>query len=813
MVGRAISAAAKKRGIDSELAQLLYSARGLTPEGIECVPDGQLKAVARRLDYADMPGARLAWRTRTAHCDNGRIPDSPMVGVLRDLDSLRARAVPGSVAGMPAGGAVAPASMAPMPVAGLKTRTWKPLGPINIGGRTRTLLIHPTKPATMWAGSIGGGIWRSDDSGANWAPVDDFMANLAVTSLAMSPTDSNHIYAGTGEGFGNGDAIRGGGIFETVDGTKWRPIPATAKPAMQQINRLAISADGATLLAATPFGLHRSVDAGRNTWTTVLAGSLADVKFHPTDPKLAIAGSLGGGMSLFTLDGGATWQASTHGTAVWSGRVELCYARANPNVVYASTQNDRGTIWRSTNGGQSFVARKSRNGAGIAAAYLGDQGWYANAIWAGHPSDSNFLLVGGVDLWRSTDGGDTLADISTWYDNRSAHADHHVIVADPRFNGTTNKAVWFANDGGIYLAADATRVGNDSAPPRISGWAARNKGYAVTQFFAAAVNVKTETIVAGAQDNGTLAYRIGAGDMVWKPIFGGDGGYCCADQADKKIFYGQYVFLNIHRNTDGAASTDSGGDRYISGQFWNAVTRRWEWKPPPFRIPDAFNQNALFIAPFVLDPKNSNRILAGGASLWRTDDAKAPNTPTSGPKWTSVKPPAGGFISAIAIAPDDSKIVWVGHESGQVWRTPNVSAAVPTWQQMDSRGAKPLIARRMCTQILVSSHDRRRVLAAFAGFQADNLWISGDEGLTWRAIAVGLPAAPVRAVAIHPKKKDFFYAGTEVGVFASENAGAAWSPTNEGPANVSVEDLFWMGEKLICATHGRGMFLLDLGGL
>ena len=811
MVGRALAAAAKKRGIDPERAQLFHELRGLTPEGIEALPDAQLMAIARRLDYSNMPNARLEWRIAQARGENGQLREAGLVSALKELDSLRARASGGSVAGMPTGGTVAASALSILAVAGLEKRTWEPLGPVNIGGRTRSILIHPTKPKTIWAASIGGGIWRSDDAGAKWAPVDDFMANLAVTSLVMDPKDSNRIYAGTGEGFGNGDAIRGGGIFETTDGTKWRQIPATAGKAFHEINRLAISADGKILLAASTEGLHRSADPGRSTWTSVLPGRIADVKFHPSDPKRAVAGSISVGKSWFTEDGGATWKESTH--PAWSSRVELCYALADPNIVYASTGNDRGTIWRSTNGGKSFVKRKSLNRAKDPAAYLGDQHWYANVIWAGDPKKADLVLVGGLDLWRSTDGGDTLEDISTWYNDRSAHADHHAIVSDPRYNGTTNRTVWFGNDGGLYVARDATTVGNDTNLPRISGWESRNNGYAVTQFFAAAGNSGSGTIVGGTQDNGTIAYNVKKGDRAWRKIFGGDGGYCCADAGDPKVFYGQYVYLAIHRNTDGATSDDVQGNRYISGQFWNPATRAWDWKPEPFRIPDAFNQKALFIAPFVIDPNKTDRLLAGGESLWRTNDAKTANSFTTGPRWTRIKDPAQGRISAIAIDPRASDNVWVGYQSGQVWRSRNATKAVPDWQQIAQQGPKGLRPQRMCTQIAVSPHDSSRVLAAFGGFERDNLWITNDAGVAWNPIAGGLPAAPVRAATFHPDHDDWFYVGTEVGVFASEDAGSSWSPANEGPANVSVEDLFWMDRMLVCVTHGRGVFRIDLGGL
>jgi hypothetical protein len=271
------------------------------------------------------------------------------------------------------------------------------------------------------------------------------------------------------------------------------------------------------------------------------------------------------------------------------------------------------------------------------------------------------------------------------------------------------------------------------------------------------------------------------------------------------VFYGEYVYLNLHRNTDGCATSDTNGDRYICGQFWNHATGDWDWKPVPYQITEARTQDTLFIAPFVLDETNPDRILAGGLALWQTTNAKAHNTPTAGPRWARIKPSMGKAISAIAISAVDPDVVWVGHESGAVFVSRDATATAPTWLPC------PLAPKRYCTSIAPHPADAATAYATFGGFVADNVWVTKDGGHTWRAIGKSLPAAPVRTLAIHPAKPDFLYAGTEVGVFASEDGGASWTPTNQGPANVSVEQLFWSGKALYAATHGRGMYRIDLG--
>jgi photosystem II stability/assembly factor-like uncharacterized protein len=620
--------------------------------------------------------------------------------------------------------------------------------------------------------------------------------------MAIDPSNPNTIYAGTGEGFFNVDAIQGAGIFSTTDATNWAQLTATATPDFQSVNRIAVSADGTIVLAATETGIFRSNDPARANWTNVLAAEMAFVACHPTDPTQAIAGGLRNGQAYFSTDGGQTWNFAQGG--LWSSRVELTYAAQNPTMVYASVDVNGGKIWLSNDGGQTFSQQNSQTADGQPAGYLGNQGWYGNSIWAGDPTNANLVVVGGVNLWRSTDGGNTLIDISTWWDPRSCHADHHRIVADPGYDGIANKTVYFGNDGGIYKTADVTTVGNDAQPPRISGWAKLDNSFGVTQFYTGAGNVATGTIIGGAQDNGTLTFTPQNGAQQWGSMFGGDGGYCAADPTDPNTFYGEYVFLNINRSSDGGTTAD-----YISGQFWDGT--QWTFKPVPFQIPDAASQSALFIAPFVLDPNAPNRILAGGLSLWCTNDAKTPNTNSSGPSWASIKNSAGGHISAIAVTPGNSDVIWVGHEDGQVYKTTNGTAASPAWQQIDNTGANPLSAGRYCTDITIDPASPDTVYITFGGYTQGNVWKTTDGGANWANIGGGsLPNAPVRALAIHPNSSAFLYLGTEVGVYASEDAGVNWSPTNEGPTSCSVDDLFWMGRTLVAVTHGRGMFSIDL---
>lgn len=317
-------------------------------------------------------------------------------------------------------------------VAGISRNSWSWLGPGNIGGRIAAIYISPS--GTMFAASTGGGLWKSTNSGATWQPVDDFIANLSITSIAADPTNASILYAATGEGFGNGGAIRGAGVFKSIDGgSVWSQLSSTATDDWYSVNWLTISPDGKTILAATTGqvnagGIWRSADAGA-TWTKTADGAdVGVVEFHPTDPNRAIA-STRGGQAVYSTDGGATWNVA--GGIGANGRVQVAYARKNPAIVYASVDDNKGELWKSADGGQSYSQVNS------GTRFLGDQGWIHNAIWI-DPTNENTLVLGGLDLWRSTDGGRTLTKISKWQKapDNSSHGDQKVIVNSTTFNGS-----------------------------------------------------------------------------------------------------------------------------------------------------------------------------------------------------------------------------------------------------------------------------------------------------------------------------------------------------------------------------------------
>lgn len=756
---------ASRLGLTEETVQRLHKERALDNFALLTMPEKKRARALFRLQEPkpDHPGEALAFRLEQMSDETGQIPEGALI---RALNQRRAMGIdPASWAFTRRPPKLGRNGLIEDDLtAGIEPGSWTGIGPGNIGGRVRAIVIHPTIPTTMWTGSAGGGLWKTTNGGASWAPLNDFLASLAACALVLDPTNPDVLYAGTGEGFYNGDGLRGAGIFKSINGgTTWTQLGSTANSNFHYVNRLAISpANGQIILAATRSGIWRSTDGG-GTWTRRATTDAKDVDFHPTDGTKAIASGSGGSIR-YSNDGGVTWP---NASGVRGERIEVAYAKSNPLIVYASAETDSsGELYRSVNGGASYTLQNTGTN------YLGGQGWYDNALWV-DPTNPDIVIVGGIDLYRSVNAGVLLTQISEWYSApRSAHADHHIIVNHPGYNGTTNNTVYFGNDGGVYRASNVRTVA------RLSGWQELNNNFAVTQFYGGAGNPTTGVIIGGTQDNGTLRYTTAGGAENWTAMFGGDGGWCAADPTNSNYFYGEYVYLQIHRSTNGGVSSD---------WIYNGIT-------------EAKGGSANFIAPFILDPNNANTLLGGAESLWRSTNVRAA-TPT----WSAIKAAAvNNPVSAIAVAKGNSNVIWIGHNNGDIYKTANGTAAAPAWTRADL--GTPNLPNRFCHRIVIDPSDTTRIYACFGGFNGDNIYRTINNGANWTDVSGALPSAPVRSLQIAPFNSNYLYAGTEVGVFASANGGGTWSPSNEGPANVSVDELFWVRDRLIAATHGRGFF-------
>jgi hypothetical protein len=795
-------AVARSINVSVERLAALKVARSLTNNDICTMPDEGLKRALYRLDHpkADHPGEWAEFRNLQRRSQDGKVkPDGLIKGIKHRKDHLKkyAKKVPSAAnaadAANTAGGEIV------APAAGVTSNQWTALGPSAVGGRIRAILIDPTNTSNLWLGSVSGGIWHSTDGGASWTPANDFMGNLSVSSLVMDPNNTDIIYAGTGEGFHNSDGVRGAGVFKSTDGgVTWNSLPSTTpssnvdSPAYgwYYVNRLAMTNNGSAILTATrgyylgSGSIFRSTDGGATWSERYSGGKVWDVRFDPNNPNKALAVSVGYNSDtsqsetylIRSDDAGQTWGTVqtfvNTGRAEVAGRIELAYAKSNSQIVYASRDNASGEVWKSIDGGGSWSLLSTPQ-------HLGTQGWYDNTIWV-DPTDASHVVVGGLDLWRSTNGGVNWTKISNWSNNMYGgypnvpHADHHVLVADPNYDGTGNRTLYNGNDGGIFRAADITLA------TQTSGWETLNHGLSITQFYSGAGHTAAGgKIIGGTQDNGSqLQTAEGAG---WKMFFGGDGGYSAVDSQNDNYLYGEYTYLQLHRSTNGGATQ--------STWIYNGITDK------------GLRATANFIAPFILDPNDNNRLLAGGASLWQSLAVKAPV-----PQWTAIKPPIGNNISAIAVTPGNSSVAWVGHNDGSLYRSSNSLASPPTWTQV---GAS-ILPGRMVRCILIDKDDTNKLYVSFGGYDA-NLYRSTDNGANWSDITGTLPAVPIFTITRHPANGNWLYAGTEVGLFSSEDGGTSWYTTNDGPANVEISELSWLDDStLLAATHGRGMFKITV---
>jgi hypothetical protein len=768
---------------------------GLSPQKI-CVTDPVfVAALVKRLTTPkkgfDEPDQAWEQRAMMLRDENGNVPADGLTTALEQRQRLI------QPPGGGGGGYLA--------LAGGLDQNWTSLGPGFTGGRVRAIYTHPT-PGKLYVGSVSGGIFMSTNSGGSWNdPFDPYMPNVAIRCLVRDPlvATGETIYACTGEGVLSADAVRGLGIFKTTDGgVHWQQLPstnpATAGTDWYYVNRLAIQPDKpgrATppiMLAATNGGLYRSLDSG-TSWTKVYEAvggtptkwrAVQDVSFHPEDPNLVILGESqhvnclaspcvvdGAGVAIST-NAGQTWSRTRLNTSAISGntgRVEVAFAKNVTNIAYAVVDMAQGQFYKGTASGGTWTW--TPNTPTSVPAHLGTQGWYNNAIWVAD-NDANRILIGGIGMRFSTNGGSTWTTVGN-----TVHSDHHIFVSDPAY--ATNFTAYGGNDGGIYKI-----TGLNTATPTFTSL---NNNLPITQFYGGHGNPNTGRILGGSQDNGTLLYT---GSPTWARIWGADGGNAAADQSDGNYVYGMDQFGGIMRNTAAlGASPSVANSAYICQGITDAA------------CPTASGNTILFIPPMVIDKSTNSTLYVGAKNLWRSTNIKAATV-----TWSIIKAPTanGSLISAIAIAPSDPNIVWIGYRDSTVACTTNATAATPTWITPPFS-----VFGRYVTRIAIDPSNANRVVVALGGYNSNNLHLNtmGCVGsASFTNIHGQIPTAPIRAIEFHPNNSQYMYVGTEVGLFTTSNGGGSWTTTNDGPGTVSVEHLFWMGSDLIAVTHGRGMF-------
>jgi photosystem II stability/assembly factor-like uncharacterized protein len=633
--------------------------------------------------------------------------------------------------------------------------TWKQIGPDKVGGRVRSVVTHPTDNRTLWIGAADGGIWKSTDRGETWRPLMDDANAIAMGALAVDPGDTSTLYAGTGEMSSNVDAYNGAGIMKSVDGgATWRPIGLTTVGAFSRIvipplDRNRVFA-GAT---KNNGGFYRSIDGG-NTWSRTFTTPVSDVTIDPRDPDRLWIGTLGRGIFRST-DGGLTFTEANNGINGEEHaleRISVQAAPSDPSILYALSYEtdpdaDYTRIYKSTDGGASWITVYD------GADFFGFQGWYNNVISVS-PRDPKIVVAGGLDLLRSTDGGDHWTRLRGF--NTGVHDDQHAMAFDP----VDPNHLYLGNDGGMYRSDDGG-----------ASWVRISSGLAITQFYAMAINQSDPALTyGGSQDNGTVSNL----STNFGEIQHGDGFFVAVDPQEPTTLYAE--------DADGSFIT-----RYEAGLstiIMNGI--------------DAENDEAAWSAPLVIDPLRPSILWHGRGRIYKSTNR--------GDLWTAVSEPFTGQCTALGVSPLNSDVVYAGSNRGELKVTTDGGA------HWTDRTDAPGTVNRAITDFALSPTDPAVAYMAVSGFYTNHVFKTTDGGATWADIGRGLPDIPVNALAIHPDDEKIIYAGTDIGMFITIDGGATWASYNQGLPRVVVADLevHRASRTLRLASHGRSMWEIPL---
>ncbi len=672
---------------------------------------------------------------------------------------------------------------------------WTSIGPNNIGGRSLCMEFSPTDTATLYMGSASGGLWKSITGGlgANaWTYIETGYPSLAVSSIAIDSVNPNIMYIGTGENYGyqysyNGLDIRvtrgmyGIGILKTTNGgTTWAKALDWSYNNQRGVWRVLLNPKNRnTVYAATSEGVWKSINAG-STWFQMLNYQMVmDMEINPVDTSVLYisVGNLtnnvpNANVGIYkSTNAGSSWTKLTGGLpTTWTGKTTIELYKGNPNFVYASITNDFSYVgyYTSTDAGTAWTLKTT-------GVPIGNQGWFNN----GHmvkANDPNQIIVGTIDLVKSTNGGTTFITKSNWSAWNSgatppgdpessasnfAHADHHYFISNP----LDHNKIYCITDGGLYRSNDFGET-----------YYSCNGGYVTTQFYAGFANSMQDSIfcIGGMQDNRSAFYL---GTTAWYKTFFGDGMWCAVNAQNDNICYTEYTYGNINRSNN-------------RGVSWTGIS------PPGAGSGSQY----CFAAPFIACRANSNVMYAGGINLYKST--------AGGSSWVNVGSLGSKALSmdASATSTDTVYIGTVPVTSGQNTRiyklTGNTLTDVSNGQ----------IPNRYPTDIHVNPDNSQDVYATFGGFSTGHVYRTTNGGSSWQNISGNLPDLPHQTVCIDPLYTQNIYVGNDLGVYVSTNSGANWSEFKTGMPYALVFDLtiVYPSRNIRATTHGNGIYERDL---
>ncbi len=697
-----------------------------------------------------------------------------------------------------------------------KALQYRLIGPFR-GGRVVAVAGVVGQPDTYYMGAVAGGVWKTTDGGLNWKPIFDKTkdASPAIGAIAVSESDPNVIYVGTGEACVRGNIVGGNGVYKSIDaGVTWKFVGLGDTHAVGRLIVNPKNPDIAFVAAlGHPFadneerGIFRTQDGGK-TWEKVLykdskTGGI-DLSFDPTNANIIYAAlwqvrrtpwsldSGGPGSGLYrSADGGTTWkQLKGHGLPeTILGRIGVTVSGANPNRVWAVVEAEKGGIYRSDDSGETWHILTDDH-------RFRQRAWYYSHIFA-DPKSADVVYILNTAAYRSNDGGKTFAGIG------APHGDNHALWIDP----TNPQRIINGNDGGATISINGG-----------GSWSGENN-QPTAQFYHVVTDDRFPYYMYGAQqDNSTVAIASaspnGAIDRPdWYSVGGGESGYIAPDPTDPQIVYaGSY-----------------GGDvsRYDHRTGEEQQINPWPVNPIGWAPADV-KHRFQWTEPIVFSPHDPKTIYYAGEVLFKTTDA--------GMHWTIISPDltrndkskqasSGGPITkdntgvevydtifSVVESPVQKDLIWAGtddgliqltRDGGQHWE--NVTPkAMPDWGTVSMIEASP--------------RDAGTAYAAVERHKSDDfapyVFKTADFGKTWTKLTNGLPANDyVHAVRVDPRRPDLLFAGTEQGVYVSYDDGANWKSLQlnlpVSPVNDLVIKSTDKNNDLVVATHGRSFWVLD----
>ena len=689
-----------------------------------------------------------------------------------------------------------------------KGMQWRQIGPFR-GGRALTIEGVPGEPGAYYFGAVAGGVWKTNDGGANWTPLFDKEPISSIGAIAVAPSDHNVIYAGTGEAAIRGNTTYGTGVFKSIDGGKtWTNVGLKDS---RQIGALIVDPRNADVVLVAALGhafgpnqergIFRTTDGGK-TWTKVLSkdentGGI-DVVFDPHNPNIVFASlwqarrqpwffsSGGPGSGLYrSEDNGVTWK-HLEGNGLPDGilgKIGIAVSGADSNRVYAIIEAKDGGLYRSDDAGQHWT-RINEDGR------FRQRAWYFSKVYA-DPKSADTVYLLNTGLFRSVDGGKTFNLLP------ARHGDHHGLWIDPQ----NPNRIGNANDGGVNISTDGGKT-----------WTTQNN-QPTAQFYHVAVDNAFPYHIYGAQqDNSNVGIASQADSGVigrenWFVAGGGECGFVVPDPRDWHIIYSNNEgYITRYDKNKEEVQDVSVWPLDNAGHGAANLVHRFQW-----------------VSPLMLSPHNPDVLYTAAECVFKSSDHGQSWTQISGDLTRNDKSkqqPSGGPLTnditsveyydtvfALAESPVNKGTIWAGTDDGLVQVTSddgqhwsNVTPKMPQWSTVDLIDPSP--------------HDGNTAYIAVDRHKLDDfkpyIFKTSNLGKTWSAIANGIPdGAYVHAVREDPKRKGLLYAGTETGVFVSFDDGAYWQLLQLNLPVSPIHDLVVKDDDLVVATHGRSFWVLD----